>query len=116
MCQKARACGIQKRTIVMEYTYSDFIGYIQETLTTNWDLDALTDYEGTTLQYKDVARKIEKLHILFENAGVKEGDKIDGTISKVADFGFFVQLEPGIDGLVHVSTLEKARELQHSFC
>lgn len=76
MCQKARACGIQKRTIVMEYTYSDFIGYIQETLTTNWDLDALTDYEGTTLQYKDVARKIEKLHILFENAGVKEGDKI----------------------------------------
>ena len=52
----------------MEYTYSDFIGYIQETLTTNWDLDALTDYEGTTLQYKDVARKIEKLHILFENA------------------------------------------------
>lgn len=60
----------------MEYTYSDFIGYIQETLTTNWDLDALTDYEGTTLQYKDVARKIEKLHILFENDGVKEGDKI----------------------------------------
>lgn len=76
MCQKARACGIQKHKIVMEYTYSDFIGYIQETLTTNWDLDALTDYEGTTLQYKDVARKIEKLHILFENAGVKEGDKI----------------------------------------
>lgn len=76
MCQKARACGIQKHRIVMEYTYSDFIGYIQETLTTNWDLDALTDYEGTTLQYKDVARKIEKLHILFENAGVKEGDKI----------------------------------------
>ncbi|MEE1166657.1 MAG: S1 RNA-binding domain-containing protein [Treponema sp.] len=37
---------------------------------------------------------------------IKEGDKIDGTISKVADFGFFVQLEPGIDGLVHVSTLE----------
>ncbi|MBR6482197.1 MAG: AMP-binding protein [Bacteroidaceae bacterium] len=60
----------------MEYNYSDFIGLIQETLTTNWDLDALTDYEGTTLQYKDVARKIEKLHILFENAGVKEGDKI----------------------------------------
>lgn len=76
MCQKARAYGIQKHKIVMEYTYSDFIGYIQETLTTNWDLDALTDYEGTTLQYKDVARKIEKLHILFENAGVKEGDKI----------------------------------------
>ncbi|MBQ8226192.1 MAG: AMP-binding protein [Bacteroidaceae bacterium] len=60
----------------MEQTYSDFIGFIQKSLTDNWDLDALTDYEGTTLQYKDVARKIEKLHILFENAGVKEGDKI----------------------------------------
>lgn len=60
----------------MEQTYSDFIGFIQKSLTDNWDLDALTDYEGTTLQYKDVARKIEKLHILFENAGIKEGDKI----------------------------------------
>ncbi len=56
--------------------YKDFISSIQESLRENWDLDALTDYEGTTLQYKDVARKIEKLHILFENAGVKPGDKI----------------------------------------
>ena len=39
-------------------------------------LCALTDYQGTTLQYKDVARKIEKLHILFENSGVRQGDKI----------------------------------------
>ena len=57
-------------------TYQDFVGYIAESLKKNWDLDALTDYQGVTLQYKDVARKIEKLHILFENAGVVKGDKI----------------------------------------
>ncbi len=56
--------------------YQDFVGIITESIKQNWDLDALTDYQGATLQYKDVARKIEKLHILFENAGVKPGDKI----------------------------------------
>lgn len=57
-------------------TYTDFVSLIAESLQKNWDLDALTDYQGVTLQYKDVARKIEKLHILFENAGVVKGDKI----------------------------------------
>ena len=42
----------------------------------HWDLDALTDYKGATLQYKDVARKIEKLHIIFEESGIRKGDKI----------------------------------------
>ena len=59
----------------MESTPS-FIALIQECITTHWDLDALTDYKGATLQYHDVARKIEKLHIMFENSGVKPGDKI----------------------------------------
>ena len=49
---------------------------IQKSIIDNWDLDALTDYKGVTLQYHDVARKIEKLHIMFENSGVKKGDKI----------------------------------------
>ena len=53
-----------------------FNGYIQKAIVENWDHDALTDYQGITLQFHDVARKIEKLHILFENAGVKQGDKI----------------------------------------
>jgi long-chain acyl-CoA synthetase len=56
--------------------YTDFITYIERSVKENWDLDALTDYKGSTLQYKDVARKIEKLHILFENAGIRPGDKI----------------------------------------
>ena len=49
---------------------------IERSVIDNWDFNALTDYKGATLQYHDVARKIEKLHILFENGGVKPGDKI----------------------------------------
>ncbi|MBQ7470980.1 MAG: AMP-binding protein [Prevotella sp.] len=49
---------------------------IEKSIIKNWNLDALTDYKGATLQYHDVARKIEKLHILFENSGVRKGDKI----------------------------------------
>ena len=53
-----------------------FIAYIENSIKANWDLDALTDYKGATLQYKDVARKIEKLHIIFEASGIRKGDKI----------------------------------------
>ena len=49
---------------------------IEKSIISHWNQDALTDYRGATLQYNDVARKIEKLHILFENSGVKRGDKI----------------------------------------
>jgi len=57
-------------------TFSSFNAYIQRAVTNNWDEDALTDYQGITLQFHDVARKIEKLHILFENSGVRQGEKI----------------------------------------
>lgn len=53
-----------------------FIEYIESSIKNNWNLDSLTDYKGATLQYKDVARKIEKLHIFFEESGIKKGDKI----------------------------------------
>ena len=53
-----------------------FIELIEKSIVKNWDRDALTDYKGSTLQYHDVARKIEKLHIMFENGGVAKGDKI----------------------------------------
>lgn len=49
---------------------------LQRSIIDNWDKDALTDFQGTTLQYHDVARKIEKLHIMFENSGIVKGDKI----------------------------------------
>lgn len=53
-----------------------FIQLIEQSIRKNWDRSALTDYKGATLQYKDVARKIEKMHILFQHAGIKPGDKI----------------------------------------
>ena len=60
----------------MEKTFSSINAYFERSIINNWDLDALTDYQGITLQYHDVARKVEKLHILFENSGVVKGDKI----------------------------------------
>ncbi len=53
-----------------------FNSYIENAIIKNWKNDALTDFKGSTLQYHDVARKIEKLHILFENSGLSKGDKI----------------------------------------
>lgn len=53
-----------------------FLAFVEQSIKKNWDLDALTDYKGATLQYKDLARKIEKLHILLEESGVRPGDKV----------------------------------------
>ena len=53
-----------------------FIDYIEQSIIKNWDKDSLTDYKGVTLQYKDVARKIAKFHIVLESAGIQPGDKI----------------------------------------
>ena len=53
-----------------------FNSLIEQSIIKNWELDALTDYKGATLQYRDVARNIEKLHIIFQNSGIDKGDKI----------------------------------------
>ena len=53
-----------------------FNSYIEKSIKANWLLDALTDYKGATLQYHDVARKIEKLHIMMEAAGIEKGDRV----------------------------------------
>lgn len=57
-------------------TIPSFNALIEKSIIDHWDLDALTDYKGKTLQYHDVARKIDKLHIMFEASGVQKGDKI----------------------------------------
>lgn len=57
-------------------TIPSFNVRIEESIKNHWDFDALTDYKGATLQYRDVARKIEKLHIMFEHSGIMPGDKI----------------------------------------
>ena len=60
----------------MEQQPEKFIDYIEQSIIRNWDRNALTDYKGITLQYKDVARKIAKFHIVLESAGIRPGDKI----------------------------------------
>lgn len=60
----------------MVQSIPSFNTYIEQSIVKNWDRPALTDYKGVTLQFHDVARKIEKLHILFANSGIHHGDKI----------------------------------------
>ncbi len=75
MCKKRYTFAQNFKNCAMDIA-SSFNAYIEKAIIENWDHDALTDYQGITLQFHDVARKIEKIHILFENAGVKQGEKI----------------------------------------
>ncbi|MDE6109284.1 MAG: AMP-binding protein [Muribaculaceae bacterium] len=50
--------------------------YIQDAIRDNWEELALTDFHGVSFQYRDVARKIAKLHLLFEHTGVVAGDRV----------------------------------------
>ena len=58
----------------MEFTSVNKI--LEESIRRNWDRPALTNYQGMTLAYRDVARRIAKLHIAFEQCGLKKGDKV----------------------------------------
>lgn len=53
-----------------------FNALLEKSIKANWNEKALSDYQGSTLQYRDVARKIVKLHIIYEQAGIRPGDKI----------------------------------------
>ena len=90
-----------------------FLRLIENSIKNNWDLDALTDYKGATLQYKDVARKIEKIHIMFEAVGIKKGDKIAlcGRNSSHWGVTFFATLTYGA---VIVPILMEVREVVYN--
>lgn len=64
---------INKQTSIME---NRFLGLIESSMKAHWDLPAFSDYNGHTYHYKDVARRIEKFHIILEHAGIKKGDKV----------------------------------------
>ncbi|MBQ9891628.1 MAG: AMP-binding protein [Bacteroidales bacterium] len=49
---------------------------LENSFRTNWDRPALSNYQGVTLSYRDVARRIAKLHIAFEQCGLQRGDKV----------------------------------------
>ena len=53
-----------------------FIGYIEQSIRQNWEIEALSNYRESGYSYKAIAEKILKLHMLFEETGIKEGDKI----------------------------------------
>lgn len=55
---------------------NSFNKYLEQSIQKHWEMPALTDFKGATHLYKDVARKIEKIHIMFEAAGIEKGDKI----------------------------------------
>ena len=79
ICAKAMTMKYNKsllQKLSIPENIPSFNSYIEKSIIDHWDLDAFTDYQGSTLQYKDVARKIEKMHILFESSGVVPGDKI----------------------------------------
>ena len=53
-----------------------FLSYFNDSIKSNWDLPAVTNFGGATYTYGQMAEGIEKYHILFEEAGVKKGEKI----------------------------------------
>ena len=58
----------------MEFTSVNKL--FQEAFKKNWDRPAISNYQGITLHYRDVARRIEKMHIMFEECGLSKGDKV----------------------------------------
>jgi long-chain acyl-CoA synthetase len=59
----------------------------EESVKKNWDCPALSDYKGITLHYRDVARRIEKLHIIFSMCGLNKGDKVAICSKNQANWG-----------------------------
>ena len=92
-----------------------FLGLIEETVKKHWDTPVFSDYEGDTFLYKDMAKEIEKLHILFREAGIEKGDKIAiiGRNSARWGIGFFAVLAYGavIVPLLHDFTPDNVQNL-----
>lgn len=60
---------------------------IEKSFKENWDRPALSDYKGVTLHYRDVARRIAKIHIIFEECGIQKGDKVALCARNQANWG-----------------------------
>ena len=60
---------------------------LEESFRANWDRPALSDYKGVTLHYRDVAKHIAKLHIIYDKCGIRKGDKIAICAKNQANWG-----------------------------
>lgn len=69
----------------MEYKSVNKI--LEESFRKNWDAPALSNYQGVTLHYRDVARRIAKMHIIFEECGLQKGDKVSICSRNQANWG-----------------------------
>ena len=49
---------------------------LENSFKNNWEREALSNYQGSTLKYKEVAERVEYLHIAFSQCGLKRGDKV----------------------------------------
>lgn len=101
-----------------------FLYYIEHSIKTHWNHQALSDYKGATHTYKEVARTIEELHILFEEGGIRRGDRIALCSRNMANWGiaFLAVLSYGAvaipilhefkpDNIHHIITHSEARVL-----
>src|SRR5512133_2137153 len=52
------------------------VGYIEQSIRKNWDIEALSNYREKGYTYREIAEKILRLHMLFRDCGINEGDKI----------------------------------------
>ena len=59
-----------------EFKFESVNKLLEESFRNNWDRQALSNYQGVSLCYRDVARRIEKLHIAFEKCFLHKGDKV----------------------------------------
>ena len=83
----------------------------EESFKKNWDRPALSNYQGVTLHYRDVARRIAKMHIMYEKCGLKKGDKvitaggIYGTVDEVRDGYIFMEVDNNVKLKVDKSSI-----------
>ncbi len=54
----------------------NFIELYENSFRQNWDLPALSDYHGNTYTYGDMARQVARLHLIYDAAGIRKGEKI----------------------------------------
>jgi long-chain acyl-CoA synthetase len=92
-----------------------FLALIEQSIKVHWDMPVFSDYDGDTFLYRDMAKEIEKLHLLFREAGIREGDKIAIVGRNSARWGisFFAVLSYGAVAvpLLHDFTPENIHNL-----
>ena len=88
-----------------------YFSRLQEAINANWNRPCLCNFRGEEFTFGDFATNIAKLHLLYEKIGLKKGDKVEGTITRITPFGAFVQISPAVEALVHVSELGEGNDI-----